>query len=130
MKKTILVIEDDTSLLSNIVYILEREDYQVITNKTGTGILEILTGQKINLVLCDIKLPANNGFDVLEELRREMNLIDIPPFLFLTAMVETDDIRRGMALGADDYLTKPYTRQELLSAITAQLEKRERLTQG
>lgn len=118
----ILVIEDELFVRENIVDLLEAEDFEVFS--TENGVLAILWAQENqpDLVICDVMMPEINGHDVLEEMR-EIPETSLTPFIFLTAMSDKGDIRQGMELGADDYLTKPFTRDELLSAISSRLLK-------
>lgn len=122
----ILVIEDELYVRENIVDLLEAEDFEVFS--TENGILGILWAQENlpDLVICDVMMPEINGHDVLAEMR-ELPNIELTPFIFLTAMANKDDIRHGMELGADDYLTKPFTRDELLNAISSRLLKQAKL---
>jgi len=123
----ILVIEDELFVRENIVELLEEEGFEVFS--TENGVFGILWAYDNNpdLVLCDVMMPEMSGHDVLVELR-ELPNTTLTPFLFLTAMADKGDIRHGIELGADDYLTKPFTRQELLGAIHSRLAKQEKLT--
>ncbi len=121
----ILVIEDELFVRENIVDLLEAEDFEVFS--TENGILGILWAQDNlpDLVICDVMMPEINGYEVLAEIR-ELPKTMLTPFIFLTAMADKGDIRHGMELGADDYLTKPFTREELLNAIDSRLIKQAR----
>ena len=118
----ILIVEDELFVRENIVDLLEAEDFDVFS--TENGILGILWAQENlpDLIICDVMMPEINGYEVLEEIR-ELPEISLTPFIFLTAMSDKGDIRQGMELGADDYLTKPFTREELLNAISSRLLK-------
>lgn len=118
----ILVIEDELFVRENIVDLLEAEDFEVFS--TENGILGILWAKDNlpDLIICDVMMPEISGHEILEEIR-ELPETWLTPFVFLTAMSDKGDIRRGMELGADDYLTKPFTRDELLSAISSRLLK-------
>jgi two-component system, OmpR family, alkaline phosphatase synthesis response regulator PhoP len=122
----ILVIEDELFVRENIVDLLEAEDFEVFS--TDNGILGILWAQENlpDLVICDVMMPKINGHDVLAEMR-ELPATALTPFIFLTAMADKGDIRHGMELGADDYLTKPFTREELLGTIESRLLKQAKL---
>ena len=124
----ILVIEDELFVRENIVELLEAEDFEVFS--TENGILGILWAQENipDLVICDVMMPEINGYEVLAEMR-ELPMTSLTPFIFLTAMAVKGDIRQGMELGADDYLTKPFTREELLGAIHSRLAKQAKLMQ-
>ncbi|MGA9381748.1 MAG: response regulator [Phormidium sp.] len=121
-KIKILVIEDEESVRSNILEILESEDFDVIGAKNGSIGIEEAKNQLPDLILCDIMMPDIDGYTVLSELQED-SLTAIIPFIFLTAKTERDDLRLGMELGADDYITKPCTVTELLSAIASRLKK-------
>ena len=118
----ILIVEDELFVRENIVDLLEAEDFEVFS--TENGILGILWAQENlpDLIICDVMMPEINGHEVIEEIRK-LPETALTPFIFLTAMSDKDDIRQGMELGADDYLTKPFTRNELLSAISSRLLK-------
>ena len=122
----ILVIEDELNVRENIVDLLEAEDFEVFS--TENGILGILWAQENvpDLVISDVMMPGMNGHEVLAEMR-ELPNTELTPFIFLTAMSDKDDIRQGMELGADDYLTKPFTRDELLNSITSRLLRQAKL---
>ncbi len=120
--KTILLIEDDTALRENTAELLELNDYAVITAANGTlGI----TSAKENLpdiIVCDIMMPDTDGYEVLEVLSSHEATSHIP-FIFLSARTEHKEIRKGMNLGADDYLTKPFEEEDLISAIESRIAK-------
>ncbi len=122
----ILVIEDELFVRENIVELLEAEDFEVFS--TEKGILGILWAQNNipDMVICDVMMPEMNGHEVLDVMRNLPSLA-LTPFIFLTAMADKGDIRYGMELGADDYLTKPFTRTELLNTINSRLAKQEKL---
>ncbi|AFZ55840.1 response regulator [Anabaena cylindrica FACHB-243] len=118
----ILVIEDETQILLNLQEILELGDFSVITASNGIIGLQLAKSKNPDLIICDIMMPGLNGYEVLQELRRDPRSADIP-LIFLTAKIERDDVRQGMGLGADDYITKPFEPFEILQAITARLER-------
>jgi two-component system, OmpR family, alkaline phosphatase synthesis response regulator PhoP len=120
--KKILVIEDEVAVRANIAELLDEEDYEVITAENG--FVGILWAQEHlpDLIICDMMMPALDGRDVLKALREDCFTESIP-FIFLTARADKSDIRVGMNLGADDYLTKPFSRQELLDTVEARLQK-------
>lgn len=122
----ILVIEDELFVRENITELLEAEDFEVFS--TENGILGVLWAQENlpDLVICDIMMPEIDGHEVLTEMRQSP-MTALTPFIFLTAMADKGDIRQGMELGADDYLTKPFTRDELLGAIETRLAKQQKL---
>lgn len=120
--KTILVIEDEKPVLTNIVEILESGGFQAIGAENGADGIQLAKEHNPDLILCDIMMPVMDGHGVLSELRSEPATATIP-FIFLTAKADKTDLREGMNLGADDYLTKPFRRKELLMAVNARLEK-------
>ncbi len=120
--KKILVIEDELTVRSNILEILEFEQFDAVSAENG--LIGALWAQEYSpdLVICDVMMPEINGYEVLSALRQNPMTATIP-FIFLTAMVDYSDRRRGMELGADDYLTKPFTTDELLAAISTRFAK-------
>jgi signal transduction histidine kinase len=126
--KKILVVEDAQSLRKDILEMLGFEGYDAIGAENGLVGVEKARLEIPDLVVCDIMMPGLDGFGVLEELRRDPLTATIP-FIFLTARTDRVDIRQGMGLGADDYLTKPFTASELLATVHARLEKRDMITQ-
>ncbi len=119
---TVLVIEDDDSIRELIVTLLLAEDYAVLEAENGELGLAVAIATPPDLIVCDIMLPGIDGYGILNSLQEDPKT-DTIPFLFLTALGTKDNIRQGMNLGADDYLTKPFTAQELLDAIQARLRK-------
>lgn len=121
-KSRILFIEDDPVLLKNVKEILEEEGYEVRTETDGEGGLKAVFEWMPDLIICDISIPLKNGYEVLQETISSEKAKHIP-FIFLTAKVERADIRRGMQLGADDYIFKPFDLDDLLNSIKLRLEK-------
>lgn len=120
--KKILVIEDEPQMRRNVCTILTMEGFQVTSANNGVeGAAAARTGLP-DLILCDVMMPELDGYGVLEELRRDPATSGIP-FIFLTARGEKADIRAGMNLGADDYLTKPIAAGDLLTAINARFQR-------
>ena len=120
--KKILVIEDNQDVRENTADILELEGYEVLTAENGKIGVELATQLLPDVIVCDIMMPELDGYEVLEELNKNPQTSSIP-FIFLTAKTEKTDLRKGMNLGADDYLTKPFTEKELLEAIESRLKK-------
>ncbi len=118
----ILLIEDNKDVCENTADILELSNYEVATAENGKVGIEKVKTVKPDLILCDIMMPVMDGYEVLEELSKEVETARIP-FIFLTAKVDKSDFRKGMNLGADDYLTKPFEEHELLEAVTSRLKK-------
>jgi CheY-like chemotaxis protein len=122
----ILVIEDEDNIRENIQELLEAKGYHVRTASNGKqGILEAIDFRP-SLILCDIMMPKMDGFKVLEYIRKTSTIQNVP-FIFLTAKIDTQDVRHGMELGADDYLTKPFTSKDLVNAIETRLKKQQKI---
>ena len=119
---TILLIEDNASMRRNISQILTLENYRTLTAADGPAGLELARSEKPDLILCDIMMPRMDGYEVLAQLRADAATSALP-FIFLTAKGDMPDLRIGMALGADDYLTKPVTRLDLLDAVKTRLQR-------
>ena len=126
--KSILVIEDVKEVRENICEILELSGYQVFAAKNGSEGVEQATHRLPDLILCDVMMPRLDGYGVLKILRGNQTTNHIP-FIFLTARVDKSDFRKGMGLGADDYITKPFDDTELLEAIETRLVRQESNTQ-
>lgn len=122
--KRILVIEDESGIRENIKEILSLEGFYVITAPDGSVGVELAKEEHPDLILSDIRMPELDGFGVLKALHQNSLTSNIP-IIFLSAKASHDDLRQGMELGADDYLTKPFTASELLKAIAARFEKQE-----
>ncbi|HVU14747.1 MAG TPA: response regulator [Phototrophicaceae bacterium] len=118
----ILIVEDDIDIRSDIAEILGYEGFTVTTAANGIQGVEKALQSLPDLILCDVMMPDMDGFAVLDTLRAQPATKAIP-FIFLTARTDRDSIRHGMNLGADDYLTKPCTSEELLAAVNTRLEK-------
>jgi DNA-binding NarL/FixJ family response regulator len=120
--KKILVIEDEPEMRRNIVMLLRYRNYQPLEAENGRRGLELVRRETPDLILCDVMMPELDGYEVLRALRADEKLALIP-FVFLTAKGEKDDLRSGMNLGADDYLTKPVGNNDLIQAIEARLQR-------
>jgi DNA-binding NarL/FixJ family response regulator len=119
---TILVIEDDPAYRDNMELILRMEGYRVLTATDGTSALAAVWDDPPDLILCDIMMPGMDGRAVFEQLKQDQQTSDIP-FIFVTALGGRENIRSGMAAGADDYLTKPFTAEELIDAVKGRLAR-------
>ncbi|QIR40681.1 EAL domain-containing response regulator [Tolypothrix sp. PCC 7910] len=118
----ILVIEDEELVRENLLDLLDAEDFDTIAAANGKIGINLAFAEIPDLILCDMMMPEVDGYGVLTTLRQDPLTATIP-FIFLTAKSAKADFRQGMDMGADDYLTKPFTRAELLSAIVNRLEK-------
>lgn len=123
--KTIVVIEDELDVREILMDILEAEGFNVLGAMNGREGVELVLQSDPDLVLCDVMMPEMDGFEVVAALR-ENSATATTPFIFLTAKAMKGDLQQGMNLGADYYLTKPFTRQELLDAIASRLQQQER----
>lgn len=124
MNKKILLIEDNKDMRENTAEILELSQYKVFTAKNGKEGVEIAQKEKPDLIICDIMMPVLDGYGTLHLLSKNIETANIP-FIFLTAKSERSDFRKGMEMGADDYLTKPFDDIELLNAVESRLKKSE-----
>ncbi|MBE9012715.1 response regulator [Pseudanabaenaceae cyanobacterium LEGE 13415] len=125
--KTILVIEDEQTVRESILDLLEAEGFQGIGGENGNVGVQLAQKHHPDLILCDVMMPDLDGFSVLAQLRKSPDTAGIP-FIFLSACSTKANLRQGMELGADDYLTKPCTSSDLLGAVTGRLAKYEALT--
>ena len=124
--KKILVIEDNNEIRENIAEILQLDGYETIEAANGVEGVTKAQQEMPDLIICDIMMPELDGYGVLHILGKKETTAGIP-FIFLTAKVERADMRKGMNLGADDYLTKPFDDTELLDAIEMRLKKADAL---
>jgi two-component system, sensor histidine kinase and response regulator len=123
--KKILVIEDSHFVLKKVITILEKEGFKVLSAENGSDGVKLAKGHLPNLIISDIEMPELDGYQVLTELSEDP-LTSTIPFIFMTAAKKKwSEVRFGMGLGADDYLTKPFTEEELLTAVNSRLEKNE-----
>ena len=122
MAKKILLIEDDTILRENTAELLELSDYEVRTASNGIHGVKLAKEYLPDTIVCDIMMPELDGYGVLEALSKDIRTKAIP-FIFLSAKTERRDVRKGMEMGADDYLTKPFEEAELIGAIESRLAK-------
>src|ERR1043165_4481608 len=122
--KKILLIEDNKDMRENTTEILELANYKVTAAKNGKEGIEHVQKEKPDLIICDIMMPVLDGYGVLHLLAKNPETANIP-FIFLTAKAERTDFRKGMEMGADDYVTKPFDDIELLNAIESRLKKSE-----
>jgi len=122
--KKILIIEDEKNLRKSICDLLQQDGYSCIQAQDGEKGIDISINELPDLIICDIKMPGINGHQVFQELRNNIRTSEIP-FIFLSALVDKKNLREGMLLGADDYITKPFQPDELLSAIEVRLKKYE-----
>lgn len=122
MMNKILVIEDEPDMRRNLATILRLEQFHTLTAENGRVGVDLAKREKPDLILCDVMMPELDGYGVIASLRANAATAAIP-FIFLTAKGEKPDVRIGMNLGADDYLTKPVAKNDLLAAIRSRLER-------
>lgn len=122
---TILIIEDNNDIRESTAEILELSGYKVLQANNGKAGVDLAFQHKPDLILCDIMMPELDGYGVLYMLGKNAETAGTP-FIFLTAKAERVDFRKGMEMGADDYLTKPFDDIELLNAIESRLKKKQR----
>src|ERR1700681_610461 len=120
--KKILVVEDEPEMRRNLTTILRLEKFHPLPAENGRVGVDLAKTEKPDLILCDVTMPGLDGYGVIAALRADAETVTIP-FIFLTAKAEKLDIRTGMNLGADDYLTKPLAKADLLAAIHSRLER-------
>lgn len=123
----ILVIEDEINIRETLQEILELSGYTVCTAENGKQGYDAILKEKPELVLCDVNMPELDGFSLLKAINLRLQNEVMPAFLFLTAKVETKEIRYGMNLGADDYILKPFDHSDILNTIELRLEKRAKM---
>src|SRR5213592_1272010 len=121
-QRSILIIDDHTDIRENIAEILSLGGYKTFTAENGKKGVETALKEKPDLIVCDIMMPELDGYGVLHLLRKNPDTKNIP-FIFLTAKTERSDFRKGMEMGADDYITKPFEDIELLNAVEIRLKK-------
>ncbi len=124
--KHLLLIEDNEEIRENTAEILQLAGYSVVTAENGKKGIELAMQKKPDVIICDVMMPVLDGYGVLHLIHKNDDLAGIP-FIFLTAKAERGDFRKGMEMGADDYITKPFDDIELLNAIESRLRKTELL---
>ncbi len=122
MASTILVIDDNRDIRENTAEILEMAGYATLVAENGKKGVELATSERPSIIVCDIMMPELDGYGVLHLLRKNPETEHIP-FIFLTAKTERTDLRKGMEMGADDYITKPFEDIELLNAVETRIKK-------
>lgn len=123
---TVLIIEDDTAIRNSMELVLRMEGYSCLTASDGQSGLDLIRNRRPDLILCDIMMEHLDGHAVLTAMKQDDATAAIP-FIFVTALGDRAELRRGMASGADDYLTKPFTDEELVAAVIGRLHRVEKL---
>lgn len=121
--KKILVIDDEEMMREAATIILSEAGYSVMNAEGGKEAIDRVREERPDIILCDVRMPEMDGFAVIEALKENESTASIP-FIFLTGLTDKKDLRKGMQVGADDYLTKPFTSDELIKAVKLRLEKR------
>ncbi len=124
----ILVVDDQPNLREYVRHVLKLAGYQVLTARHGVEALNVLESQPVDLILADIAMPRMNGYQLHERVMANPQWVMIP-FVFLTARAQDSDIRYAKELGVDDYLTKPFNREDLLSIVRGKLRRARRMAQ-
>ncbi len=127
--KKVLIVEDELILRNNMEEIISLHGFEVKSAENGETGLLLARHFLPDIILCDIKMPRYDGFWLLEQIRNENGLQSVP-FIFVSAKVDRRDVREGMELGADDYITKPFTSNELIQAINSRLDRLKVLRQN
>jgi len=125
----VLVIDDEPVVRHVVSRILRTDGFDTVEAEDGVAGVELALKELPDLILCDVLMPRRNGYDTLLELQKH-SATEATPFIFMTGKKAKEDLRRGMEFGADDYLTKPFTRDQLLGAVHTRLGKRKRLTEA
>ena len=120
MKKTILIVDDEPNIVISIQYLMKHAGYNVVTAYDGRQALDCLAESKPDLMILDVMMPNKNGFEVCEEVRADSRFDDMP-IVMLTAKGSEAEINRGLSLGADAYITKPFSTHELVQRINSLL---------
>lgn len=120
--RKILIVEDEFVLRKNMEEIISLHDFEVKSAEDGESGLLMARHFQPDLILCDIKMPRYDGFWLIDQIRNEVDL-QMVPFIFVSAKVDRHDVREGMDLGADDYITKPFTSKELIQAINSRFDR-------
>lgn len=126
----ILIVEDDPNIRESLQEIFDLAGYKTLTSNNGREGYDAIIEEYPDLVICDVDMPELDGFELLGAINQRFTDKIVPPFLFLTAKVEPQDIRQGMSLGADDYILKPFDHLHLLEIVRMRLDKRKKLLEN
>jgi DNA-binding NarL/FixJ family response regulator len=121
-KPSLLIVEDDAELANNMALILKMEGFDVRVASDGRAGLSMLSHKRPDLILCDILMPEMDGY-AFREAVQNMPVVSKIPFLFISALAEPREVRKGMLVGADDYLTKPCSAEDLIAAVNTRLKR-------
>lgn len=118
--KKVLIVEDDLDIRESIIEILEFNNFEMSGAENGKEGYDRIKSEKFDIVLCDINMPVMNGYELFEKVKTEMN--GLPRFIFLTAKVEKKDIEKGLAMGALEYITKPFDHRYVVERLNHHLK--------
>jgi DNA-binding response OmpR family regulator len=121
MTHKILIADDEPNILISLEFLMKREGYQVLLARDGSEALALIMRERPSLVLLDVMMPGKSGFDVCQDVRADETLSGVK-IVLLTAKGRDTDIAKGMALGATDYMTKPFSTKELAARVRSLLE--------
>jgi DNA-binding response OmpR family regulator len=116
MEPYILLLDDNDDLAYNLKLLLEMEGYAVNTSSDAYQALDLARHAAPGLIVADIRMPETNGYDFFQEIKSDQ-LLSTVPFIFLSALTSAEDVARGLGLGADDYITKPFNIEDLLTVV-------------
>jgi DNA-binding response OmpR family regulator len=122
MAKKILIADDEPNIVISLEFLLKREGYDVVVAHNGAEALEQVRVERPDLAILDVMMPARNGFEVCQDLRQDPEFRDLR-IMMLTAKGRDTEVSKGLALGADVYMTKPFSTRELLAKVKALLER-------
>jgi len=122
MAKKILIADDEPNIVISLEFLLKREGYDVVVAHNGAEALEQVRAERPDLAILDVMMPARNGFEVCQDLRQDPKFRDLR-IMMLTAKGRDTEVSKGLALGADVYMTKPFSTRELLAKVNALLER-------
>ncbi|MES9825535.1 MAG: response regulator [Candidatus Thiodiazotropha endolucinida] len=124
MTKTILIVDDEPNIVLSVEYLMKREGYQVMTASDGQVAIEMIADTRPDLLILDVMMPRKNGFEVCREIRADPALSGLP-ILMLSAKGREAEIKKGISLGADAYITKPFSTHDLVDKVNQLLQSRE-----
>ncbi|MEW8202115.1 MAG: response regulator [Candidatus Thiodiazotropha endolucinida] len=124
MTKTILIVDDEPNIVLSVEYLMKREGYQVMTANDGQVAIEMIADTRPDLLILDVMMPRKNGFEVCREIRADPALSRLP-ILMLSAKGREAEIKKGISLGADAYITKPFSTHDLVDKVNQLLQSRE-----
>ncbi|MBT3012864.1 MAG: response regulator [Candidatus Thiodiazotropha sp. (ex Lucina aurantia)] len=124
MTKTILIVDDEPNIVLSVEYLMKREGYQVMTANDGQVAIEMIADTRPDLLILDVMMPRKNGFEVCREIRADPALSGLP-ILMLSAKGREAEIKKGISLGADAYITKPFSTHDLVDKVNQLLQSRE-----